>query len=341
LPDEEIADIARKAAEYGHTPLEIDACTIEEVDPSKMPEPLDYRVEHLLPIEGMTLFFGAEGQGKSYLMVGIALAVLNGLSIFGLKTRRTNVIYVDWERRGKIFKRRLAAMAKTLGIDPRKMPHPTYITPNVPLPAMVDTLASQIDAREARLVILDSLTISLLGAEIERTQDVGPALFRLSGLPAAIAVVDHQAKLYGDESYWAKTPFGSAIKLWVFSHIWHVGKERQKEFAEDHMIFTLKHEKTNFDRKYDDVHVRIDFQYEAGGSVSRINMEQTEQWKARDEIAMELQAADGPLAIARLVEETGTSAGRVRHVLADLIQEGVVRNVAGEGRQGQYEWVDS
>lgn len=55
-----------------------------------------YLVDHLLP-QGLSVFCGASKIGKSWLMLGLALHVANGESLWGLQVRQSDVLYLSLE----------------------------------------------------------------------------------------------------------------------------------------------------------------------------------------------------------------------------------------------------
>lgn len=348
LPEKEVRDIAHSmGTRKQEEPFELGGVKIIEVDPTKKPPPLEVLVERFLPAEGLSLVYGGPGQGKTYLVMRLMCAVLLGIDFLGLKARKRGVLYVDWEHRGRMFQRRFWAMAKSLGVPVKDIPHPVYMTPTASLLDTIDIIEEQIATRDIGLVIVDSLSIALIGAELERAHEVGPALFRLNQLPTCVIALDHQAKLGGkDDNYWWKTPFGAAIKSWVFSNVWQIGKPKQGSFeedtfAKDHMLVRLMHKKTNFDRQYGPYMARIEFLFAEGeDSPARVTIDCEERYTSEEQIQLELENARqeerGPMTCKELSEEVGLSESRVFHLLKSLVDKDVVVNVGGKGKVGRY-----
>jgi hypothetical protein len=68
---------------------------------------IEWLLENLIPKNGITVFSGLGGSGKTYLTLQILNAIADGQDIFGLKTEKTTVFYIDHENPMSVMKDRL------------------------------------------------------------------------------------------------------------------------------------------------------------------------------------------------------------------------------------------
>lgn len=347
---QEIMEISKSLSRYTPDPADFDGYTIHTLNPHEEPPPLGWLIGEgrsgLLPAEGVTLLHGSGGQGKSYVALAALLAVLTGTDFLsgggGIPTVQGPVIYVDWERRGDIFRRRLRALTRVLEQGRKlRVPPVRYIDAQEPLHKMVEPLRAHIIAEQARLVVIDSLTISLLGADVKEAHEIIPRMYALNDLPAAILVIDHQRKLQAGENPRNVDAFGSVFKGNVASMVWQVAKDN-RQFDPDGMDFTLHHRKNNFDASPEDIPVRLDFQWQ-GERLTHVGLTRRTKTTPQDEIVNTLQAAgETPYTLARIVEVSGVPETTARRLLAELVVGDLVKKLdggTGPGNAALYTWL--
>lgn len=72
---------------------------------------IEWLLENLIPQGGITVFSGVGGSGKTYLCLQILDAIAEGREVFGLKTTKTPVFYIDHENPLAVMKDRLEKLA--------------------------------------------------------------------------------------------------------------------------------------------------------------------------------------------------------------------------------------
>ncbi|MFC8039618.1 AAA family ATPase [Paenarthrobacter sp. NPDC057355] len=196
-----------------HIPEYFRADTYEDESPSKLKKAftgswlleqvfpaLVYVVDGIIP-EGLTLLVAAPKIGKSWLVLGIAIAISTGQKVLGcLTTKSAPVLYLALED----GPRRLQSRLRTLGVTSLS-DNLTFIT-DVPRGDMVETIREFMDRHpgENPLVILDTLgkaMPSAVGGETQYDRDyrVMGSLKRLAddNPGSSIIVVHHTRKMDG------------------------------------------------------------------------------------------------------------------------------------------------
>ena len=165
--------------------------------------------------------------------------------------KRSKVLYIDWERRGLMFGRRLRQLAHGSGvvID--------YMEARRSLADMVPEVSAVVHTRGYEFVIVDSLSIAMMGADMMAANEVIPAMFALHEIGVPILCLDHQKKLYEKENPWTAGAYGSIFKEAVASCVWQAGKVDPRTFTDGYMDFKLHHKKNNFDLAPKDIWIRL------------------------------------------------------------------------------------
>jgi RecA-family ATPase len=89
------------------------AADIPNIFTLDIPEP-EYLVEGLIARGTLTEWTGLGGAAKSYLLQKMCIAIAQGTEFLGMKCRRANVLYLDYENPGFVVKNRLNLMAGTV-----------------------------------------------------------------------------------------------------------------------------------------------------------------------------------------------------------------------------------
>ncbi|MFH1219106.1 MAG: AAA family ATPase [Candidatus Eisenbacteria bacterium] len=121
-------------------------------------EETSWRVDGLLPCNGLGILSGESGCGKTWLVLGLALAVAQGgLWLGHFKTTNGTVLLIDEESGEPLLKKRL----ELLGARSISSPCPLWIAcfqgPQLDTPGGQEELASEIRRLGVKLVIIDSL----------------------------------------------------------------------------------------------------------------------------------------------------------------------------------------
>ena len=117
------------------------------------------------------LVWAPGGSGKSYLALLTSVLVDRGMSALGLRAPKGNVLYLDWEEEQNVFKQRLFALQKGLGVGNPE-------TSGIWYKRMAGTLANSIEAI-SRVVVDNDITYVVIDS-------VNPALGGKSSDPDAV-----------------------------------------------------------------------------------------------------------------------------------------------------------
>lgn len=183
----------------------------------------EWIIEPLLPARRLVALYSAPKVGKSLLMLEIAVCVSRGEEILGsTPPRRFRVLYVDFENDPKgDIRSRLQAM----GYAPDHLDHLHYLSfPTLAAldsPAGAEQLMAAIDAYQAEVVVIDTVSRAVKGEENEN--DTWLAFYRNTGLAlkqAKVALIrlDHSGK---DET---KGQRGGSAKSGDVDAVWRMSR---------------------------------------------------------------------------------------------------------------------
>lgn len=161
--------------------------------------PLTWLIRDVLPRAELAVLYGEPGSGKSFLALDMAIAIARGEPWRGKKVKAGRVVYVAAEgARG--FRKRLHALAQDRGIDLASIPL-GVISDAPDLMQKADALAiaqSIVDAGGADLVVIDTLSRAMPGANENSGEDVGKVLVHCKGIGIAtrgvVMLVHHSGK---------------------------------------------------------------------------------------------------------------------------------------------------
>lgn len=268
LDEAELDTISESMSRRSRDPFTLDGLTITTITPNDAVKPLTWLLSDFLPNETITLLYGLPAQGKSWVATIVAACVASG-AIWpgnGSRAKKGRVLYCDWERRGDMVRRRLHAYAAGIGIEI------DYVAMKGSLRDGIDFIRRMVAVRGYSLVIIDSLTIAMMGADANMANEVVPALFELQDVcdefGSAVLALDHQKKVYENENPWAAGAYGSIFKEAVATMVWQCGKIDYRTFTEGYMDFKLHLRKKNHERAISDICLRIAFEFDPEGEIS-------------------------------------------------------------------------
>jgi hypothetical protein len=219
---------------------------------SPEPEPRTWRIADLAPEQGVTLVYGDSGIGKSYLLLLMAMCIVDGRAFAGLATVPGRVLYIDAELDADEHTRRAYGLARGLDLD-----RPPSGLVYASLPASLATehgrawLAEAKQAAAADVVMLDSLTYACWGIRLSEPGEVGAVMRALHTLGTVITL-DHTqwSGAAGNQS--ESHPFGSFVKKMAAQSM------VQMNGSEDGRSITLRQKKSNFASLRDPLYVTLD-----------------------------------------------------------------------------------
>lgn len=180
------------------------------------PSPLSWSVPGMVPDGYVTMLAADGGIGKSYFAIRLALSLVLGVDFLGLKVERRRVLYVDYELDEDEQKRRVARVARGMGLslhDPRLVERFYYYRPTGSLSTEEghEEILGVIVETQADVTILDSLTIGSIGADVSSSRDVVLTLRRFREWGTTV-VIDHISGNAARGNQAEARPFGSVFK---------------------------------------------------------------------------------------------------------------------------------
>lgn len=161
---------------------------------------IDWLVEHLIPMDSASILGGYAGQGKSWMLMDLALAVSRGLRWLGrFPTRQGRVLYVDEESGIKLLRRRLGKLINGRGLDSTRDGIEFAVQKGLCLAdkQSLDLLRATIDRTEPIVVIIDSL-IRVHGGEENSATDTAKIFAQVKRIirdfGCSVLFADHHKK---------------------------------------------------------------------------------------------------------------------------------------------------
>ncbi len=199
------------------------------------PEPL-WAIPHYLPV-GLTLFAGRAKLGKSFLALQIAQSVVTGGVALGEQATKGPVLFLALEDSPRRLKDRMQGQAWLP--DQRQeadfMCLGDFDKQIGPLsdPAGVDKLALQMQAKQYRLVVIDTLSRAFRGDQNDQdtmARALSPLQALALSMNCALVVIDHHKKKgeQGGESDPILDVSGSVAKVGIADAIWGLYREQGK-----------------------------------------------------------------------------------------------------------------
>ncbi len=148
-------------------------------------------LEPYLETEGVTVLYAAGGTGKGWLALAIALCIASGEPLLGHSPlQRGPVVYLDWEASERDTARRVAMLARGVGLEP---PPLYYRKEYASLPSTADALSRHLERVGAVAAVVDSKGMASGGAP-ESAEDTLRLFAAIRKLRVPILVVDHTSK---------------------------------------------------------------------------------------------------------------------------------------------------
>lgn len=207
-------DILKQGTVERYAPIESNVTPLRAPGPYKIeavnaaeipaPKPSEYLVKGIIEPRQTSIWFGPPGNGKTFLLLHLGYAIARGESVFSRRVRQADVLYMALEGRGGIDKR-IHAMSKSMGVAPRfwRSAHPLELLQTDRSGARinvehVEALIAFIREKAVKMVVIDTLNLTLGGADENSNSDMG-TLIRAAGeiaeaTGAHIALVAHSSK---------------------------------------------------------------------------------------------------------------------------------------------------
>lgn len=305
------------------------------------PAPREWLVGGLIPQAAPAKLYGDGGLAKSYLAMHLATAIACGAEEWlGYPVRKSPVLYLDFELDQDEQARRAYRLARGFGLE--RPPDDLFYISALGFPSRDAFQAALNDCHERGLglMVLDSENPALQG-DAETAKDVigfyrdyiDP--FRQVG--TSVLTIDHQAKLVKGERQDHKRAFGSVFKENLSRSVVQVVRAAGDEGS---LTVNLRHTKSNFGAKQEEVSVRLGF-FEEVVTVEQ-QLEETASLSeptssAREQVLKALEE-NGAMYPEEIAEGTGLDKKTVQNQLSELRRASLVANT-GEKR-GRTNQVD-
>lgn len=288
------------------------------------PEPV-WAIPHYLPV-GLTLFAGRAKLGKSFLALQIAQSVVTGGVALGEQAAKGPVLFLALEDSPRRLKDRMQGQA-WLPLQRQEadfMCLGDFDKQIGPLsdPAGVAKLALQMQARQYRLVVIDTLSRAFRGDQND-ADTMARALSPLQSLAlsmnCALVVIDHHKKKDQGESDPILDVSGSVAKVGIADAIWGLYREQGKAGVILHIL----------GRDLDEKQAHLTFDpftlcWQNDGDPQAAKMSE-----ARQDILDALRVKGGKGTLAQVAKETGKDKGNLSRQLKDMVNDGLLRLANG------------
>lgn len=176
---------------------EEDQFTIENYAPGKAIPPISFVMVPYLLEDAITIVYGPQGTGKSYLAKLIGLSVCGASNGFWRVVAPRPVLYVNLERPRKSMERRARMLMKALSVE--KETCMDYLhAPGAHLPTVAPRIRAWILAHPGAMLILDSLSFTGIGPLNDDTTGA-KAISLLRSLGGTWLVLGHTPR--GDDTH--------------------------------------------------------------------------------------------------------------------------------------------
>jgi hypothetical protein len=168
------------------------------------PMPTQYLIKGIVEPRQVSIWFGPPGNGKTFFLLYLAHAIAQGRAVFGRRVRQAKTLYMALEGRGGIDKR-IYALCKTMGDAPAFGYSGTAIELLTTEGSgarinekHLDSLTKTIQEHGLNLVIIDTMNLTLGGADENDNSVMGQLMKAAGGLAEAtgahIAFIAHSGK---------------------------------------------------------------------------------------------------------------------------------------------------
>jgi hypothetical protein len=303
---------------------QVDLFSADDILKTEWPEPV-WAIPELLPA-GLTILAGKPKLGKSWLSLQIAQAVAAGGRVLDEEIEAGPVLYLALEDPPRRLKARMQKQHWPGGLPA------DFMTVGHFMDKIGDLrnggghiLANKIQENEYRLVVIDTLSRTLAGADQNDTGEMTMALTPIQEMAhefnCAVILVDHHRKGFGSNADAVGDILGSTAKGAMADCVWGLYRERGKSGA--------KLAVTGRDIVERTLEVKMDW---LTGCWHLIGEESEIQMTERRREIVEALAELGPSQLMDVVDAIDRDKSNTYRRMQDLVNNGFVRKYTEDGK---------
>ena len=276
---------------------------------------LEYMVDELLLQERPTILFGPGGSLKTYVTMSLMLAIARGEDWLGRRTKRCNVLLIDYETGPGTTHLRLRRLANAHGLE--EVPENMFMfnAGGLPLDDLVEPLKRTIAQHEIGFIGLDHCAAAA-GTEPEKAEAALRFYRAMGKLKTPAVCIAHVTGDVASNPEVAKRPFGSIFWDNGCGLSWFMSKEEQDEGSPNATI-GLFQKKWNDTGRLRDFSVQVAFDGDGGPiDVDRADLRSSAQLLAlRGQKDVVHLALGQPMTVDQLHDTTGIGPASLRKIL--------------------------
>lgn len=160
--------------------------------------PIDYIVNNLITTSSVSVFYGEPGSKKTYSILSLAVAVVNGIDWLGFSTKKYPVLYIDEESGdSRISKRMKETMNGLFCKSTGNLFYTSLSGFKLDRKEDVIIIENEVRDRKVKLIIFDALADIMDGDE-NLKKDVQPIMTSLRRIAdstnSAVIIIHHTGK---------------------------------------------------------------------------------------------------------------------------------------------------
>jgi len=221
------------------------------------PPPQEFILEDHIPEGHVSILAGSGGSGKSTFAMYMTFCIALGQRFLGLATKKSTVLYVDFELDKDTFDRRAISLANGMNRRGDVPPGVAYWRTKQFMTADEESkffvqLEKRLDRFGFDMIVIDSFTMGSAGTDNIESSSIIAILQRLAELPVTVLCLDHipHAASHMRED---ANPFGSVFKKNAARSILTLFKDKDSE------VHTFSKGKANFAGKTDPIDYAMTF----------------------------------------------------------------------------------
>lgn len=298
--------------------------------------PLDfsqrYRVEGLIPEEGVVIPFGMGDSAKTYQVLSICMAAASGREWLGRASQASRILFLDYEATEREHRRRWHRLS---------LSHDGYFPPGsfhylsargIAFVEQVPLLRRELERTGADLLVVDS-AVAACGGDPLKPEPVKSMFNAMNALALPVVLIAHCTKENGDA-----TPFGTVFWHNLARMTWNIQKVSSEESPDIQCGWFNK--KANNDRKQRSFGVELRFDDPEGPvAVQSYEVAKITSLRGRLEPTSQILAVlgeEGACDVSTILERTGIKEKTAYNALNRLVMRKTVVQIVEAGKARKW-----